>query len=263
MIFWTGSKVFYHPFLVRTAKVENVCISNDIFFYASRSYRDCYAYFRKNGGLGVLREIAIMSSEKIDIYEYFGITFKDKNQKENLPKFSIPIVNELDDIDNFPESIALRTENVELLQELIARGKKITWITPNLSKFSHLLAQLKFEHLIIDPFTENDLVFPTGEYKDNFFSQETVTRTFSLLKGSKLPFAKVIGFSFLELTKNFYDLRGYRRKRKQMRKNVYDKRFFLGHYFAVAYYNILSITYMLCKKSFFATNVKKKSVFKD
>lgn len=254
MIFWTGTKAGYLLFLVSTARVENICLSHETLKYASQSYRQGYVYFRKRRGTGVLRRLALMKPERIEVYTVISQFHPDF--KHNKPDFVLPIVNEEDDIEGFPDSFAIKTENLELLRELIARGKKVSWLLPNLVKFSHIIAQLNFEHVFIDPFTENDLVFPTGEYKSGFFQKETLGKANEQMRMNRLVFAKMLGFNLVELSK-LYDNVKYYQARKKKGKPI-NMKHMVGHFFAAAYYNILSITYMLCKKSFFATNVKKK-----
>lgn len=253
MIFWTGK---WLPFLAGVVKVENICVTVRE-LPRVKSYACLFFYLQRGGILGVLKRMALLFPDRMEVYVYSH--WSDEFLKEKKPEFSLPVVSEFEPIDDYPDEFGIETEDIDLLRELIARGKKVSWILPNLVKFAHIIPQLKFEHIVINPFTENDLVLPTGEYQSNFFSKETMKKDYFLLLTNKLPFAKLLGFSMKELARSFDSRRYYQNRRRMGLMHKTPKRLFVGNYFAAAYYNILSITYMLCKKSF-VTSVKKRNV---
>jgi hypothetical protein len=129
-----------------------------------------------------------------------------------------------------------------------------------LAKFSAEIINLKLEHLFVDPFLNNDLILPTGEYRDSFLSHDLdeFRRQVPWLLKNFWPHAKMLGFNFKGLENNFDKGRLFLSRARQGKKN----KIVLSLYLALAYYNILSITYMLCKKSFSATNVRNKNARK-
>jgi hypothetical protein len=258
MIAWkTNHRRFY--FYAFTAAVENVYIDKDAEDYDGIDFPIRYRMFIQN--------IVIVENNEVKIYNEasFGKSYYISGRKsieESIEK--MPVVSEYTPLDDFPDKFAIRTSNIDLLRELIARGKKITWISPDIIKFASILAILPFEHLLIDQTIGRHAILPTGEavrVKIFYASKEEFDKEFMGIWRNHVSFAREIGFYAGDLKKRINFKVNDNKSRIMFAKGErYSKNGI--KFLMLDYYNILSITYMICKKSCIAMTAKK-SVPKD
>lgn len=238
VVFWKANKKT-SGFLAFTAAVEN------IYYEGSGKNK----LFKKSGVCFVKNAIDVHNGKLF--FREIG------NRFYWIDKGSIPIVDENIPIDDFPDQFAIKTRNVDLLRELIARGKKITWIEPDLLSFVPDIVNIPFEHLLLDPFITDHIVLPTGKVKKTVCAPKDDDEFKFLPFKSPPKYADLIGFSF----KGFKSRFEYTIIIRPGKKDIIFRR--MSIWLLLAYYNILSITYMLCQKKLTAIVAKEKTAPKD
>ncbi|MDD4354207.1 MAG: hypothetical protein PHN56_07185 [Candidatus Nanoarchaeia archaeon] len=253
MISWKLKKRRYN-FYVYTCAVENLFVDKDDPDYDGSVFPSC-------NGVMFVKTVTIVENNVVSIYGLKGMLI-DKNKL--LEEF--PVIDDKTPIDDFPEKFAIRTDNIDLIRELSARGKKITWLDPDIIKFPSILAAIPFEHLLINPMVGEYAILPTGESKTAvLMNKKKVNKDvdFSRINNSKVLFSRQIGFSVHDFNRriNFKQLLSGKIFSIIGTNKKLD--LFNNNYLKLAYYNILSITYMICKKNYIATNAQKNLVNKD
>jgi hypothetical protein len=199
-------------------------------------------------GFYFTKRIAIYRHKWIEFYEisyksaWFEIDFVGKER----------IFTEKDSISAMPKRVVLETEDIDFLRAVFAAGKKVSWYNPDWTIYSNYFMVFNFERLFLNPFRVGMILLANGEVhrigRDNI--------DLSIFKIGN--YGRKIGYSEENLmnTNDQYKLRIDRLKKygeEAVRKKVKISRFL-----RLSYFNILSLTYMLCRKSI-ATHVQKKN----
>jgi len=240
MLFWIDPG--NASFLSHTAHVENVC-------YRSKDIRQVVSKFSMYGSLAFVRHIATELENRIAIHSNFkiGTHFLVHGKRCGATTEYFPLLGEFEDLERYPKRFAIRTDNLDLIRELIARGRELSWYDPDVVKFAHVFPQLKLEHLFVCPYIGRNIITIDGDLKP--------------IKQTKMQFVfpamKKVGYSVKGLFSN-YNLYVFFKSRAKKKKRAMG----VGHNLQATYYNILSITYMLCNKSI-AMNAERKTAPKD
>ncbi len=241
MLFWIvkDSTGFYS----HTANLENIC-------FVGRDIRGAVQSMKCVGSLSFVKHVATEFKDRIGIHRDFQIGTDSLvgGKRGKATTEYLPLLGEFDDLASYPHRFVIRTNDIDLVRELIARGHQVSWYDPDIVKYGHLFPQLKLEHLFLFPFFGRNIITPDGEVK-------AVTQTKCRFI---FPAMKKIGYNANRLYDNFDKYALYVSMAKNNRKKVSV----LSHSIQLKYYNILSITYMLCNKSI-AMNVKNKTAPKD
>jgi hypothetical protein len=238
MIFWDGSKIA--GILRNVLFVEGIC-------YRYKG-RNLLSYYFQNKGFA--RTVAHIYRNVILFYDDFtnrsNIKYDDK----------IPIVSEYEDIEMFPERFAIKTKNIDLIRELIARGKRVSWLYPDLFTQAHYLGIFNFEHVFLDPYINTHIIFPTGEV---FKSKDVLHFTKEMWQ---VKYAKKIGLNLADIY-NRIDWKKYWKIRVKNKRRV-ERKCFMGRNMVTNFYNVFSLTYIIWQQSKQnAMTAKNKTVPKD
>lgn len=288
-IFWKSET--YLPLLLEKVRVENVFFdfSSKYFLYTKDvcdkpvpyDKKKQFEYLRENKADPIL--LSFYSSIENDEFVIMkmkvfltadGLKNKylkrtDLSKQDSLVKLDaeeydrIPIVSEYTKLKNFPERFAIKTENIDLIRELIAAGKRITWIDVNIIRFAPYLGIFRFENLVIDPCVFPFVIRPNGvvskiELRDNHYWLDGVRSQ----KLSKMKHAKLIGFNskFMLSRKRLGGLGRRAGIAKAIVSTGYPPKSSTAD--NSFYFNIQSITYMVWQLKN-ATTAKKNHVRKE
>ena len=241
MIFWQGGKIFS---LIRDAAVIE-CAYFD--------YSPELITFLSTVGVGFVRIIAIKHRSDLVFYNRVG-SFGNRKRLKLKRLYSIPIVSEF--AEEFPERFAIKTKNIDLLRELIAQGKKVSWLDVDIYTEAHFLGILNFEHVFIDPYINTHVVFPTGEVVT--LKEGVKFNTY----GYCIKYSKLIGFNRKDIH-NRIDWKAYNKSRWFKGKS-YTTTGYVVPQLAANLYNIFSITYLIWRQSKLnAMSAKKRIAQKD
>lgn len=260
-IFWIG--------LERRARFfcEQLCLENIYFDYSAKSFwkkkvkqkigRKIIYIERFLTSLSMVSHIAETRGKNLYIYECK--TVWDDNNRKIITRLDlkdkIGYVSEFADIESFPKRFAIKTDNTALIRELVARGKKITWVDMDIVKCFPLFGMLKFENLIINPYTLRKAIAPDGKITELGRVQQP-DGTSKCIFPSKLRYQSLLGFDqhHFKKTARWAGLGAYFNPvwSQKPRPYIYDQ---------VMFYNILSITYVVWSLKV-ATHVKKNHVRK-
>jgi len=164
------------------------------------------------------------------------------------------IYTENDNIDEMPERVIVRTDDIEFIRKLFMIGKRVSWYDPSWDEYIATFLKFDFDRLFIDPFKyPGKIILPTAEvvYEGQDIGQYNLAVKFGYKKRS-VRISNKIGFRYKFLLEtldkhsfySFFLKRGYK---YPPRKAILPNNQF------IAYFNILSITYMLCQKSIVKT----------
>lgn len=242
MIFWEGGKIYKY---LRDAGLIEACYFD---------YR--IAGFNKGlrqpmGGRGLIQYFASVFRSSIGIYNKLPIGTSRYNRPHLDDK--LPLVSEYIPFNEFPQRFAVRTKNIDLLRELIASGRKVSWYEPDVFTQAHWLGILDFENVFINPYINSHIIYPTGE---------VVTVEEGLHKNKvgiwTIKHAKKIGCNFIDIADriNWKEL-GYNRWKK---KTVNPNNYFITKELAVNLYNIFSITYIIWRQGKLNATIAKKRI---
>lgn len=256
MIFWMGFEIAAN-YLIQVAYAENILFKAD---KKKKPINSFYQFCRRIGGYHFLHNLAIQKNGEINIYKlYYN---KDRVHNKLIEK--LRIYTDKDDIAEMPEHVLIQTNNIDFIRELFDRGKKVSWYDVDVNFFVSEMAMFNFEHLFINVFKTKKWILPTGKTRDHFdeygkpFSR--ITRPFLRVK-----YDSIIGYWPAILRKRVPKYIYYNRIDKlAFRKGVkpvYNRWCLYPSDFR-DYYNMLSISYMLWRKST-AVNVREKSALKD
>jgi hypothetical protein len=233
MIFWNGNRI-------ANLILDGICPEAMYYNYVGRSiYSNVYH----------IRKAAMF---RAFVYRNFVIIYNSFVQKKTNYIDKIPIVSDTTDIDDFPDRFAIKTKNIDLLRELIARGKKVSWIDPDLFTQAHFLALLNFEHVFLDPYINTHIIFPTGKV----VKSEDVLHVTAIGMWT-IRYAKRIGFN-LKFISGRIDWRSYRISR--LKKKKHDTSGPLGRAMVTNFYNIYSLTYLVWRQSKPNVMIAKKKI---
>ena len=212
-----------------------------------------------------VEEMGLVFNSSIGIIDDFNyINFLGWNKRhgfagkagKNLlfPSFreSIPIVSELS--NDFPNRFAIRTRNIDLLRNLIAQGKKVSWLEPDLYTQANYLGILNFEHVFLDPYINTHIIYPSGEIVE---AKEAVHK--DIYGWWKIKHSKMIGFNLKDVHDRI-NWKVYNRVRK-MRGLSSSAGGFISEPVVVNLYNVFSLTYLIWNQSRLdAMTAKKRTV---
>jgi hypothetical protein len=235
MLFWIvkGSTGFYS----HTANLENIC-------FRGWDIRSVVQSLKCLGSLSFVKHIATEFENRIGIHRNFKIctTYLTGGKRSCSTTEYIPLLGEFENLSSYPQRFVIRTDNLDLVRELIARGHELSWYDPDIMKFAHIFPQLKLEHLFLSAWCGRNIILPTGEVK------AVIQRRPYFV----FPSMKKVGYSLKGLYSNYALYASYKGRAKLNKRTS-----LVSHSNQLIYYNILSITYMLCKKSI-AMNAKKR-----
>jgi hypothetical protein len=211
-------------------------------------------------GAHFLRRVAVEQHNEITCYEIEIDREGDGNKNWNK-EFSLKIHTDKEKIADLPDHVLLRTNNIDYLREVFDSGRKVSWYDVDINFFTPVLAMFNFEHVFIDIMRCEGVILPSGkvipnkdEYGKFFIDCRKPT--------NKVKFGKLIGYwptAIIQRTDRFGYVRGllryFRRQGKDPKEAKMDSRY-LYPYDLRFYYNMLSITYMLWKKSTVANATK-------
>ncbi len=252
MIYWKGNKL--HSLLYDGGVIQ-------------AKYLDYTPLWQNEFAIGraFVEEMGIAFNSEIKLtdksnYISFRRVSKKKIKNNNFRKLvkisfreSIPLVSDNLDIDDFPNRFAIKTKNIDLLRELISRGKKVTWFEPDLYTQANYLGILNFEHVFLDPYINTHIIFPSGEAVPE---KEVVHK---IMNGSwSIKYSKLIGFNI----KDVHDRINWKvYNALRYRKNLsYSGGGFFSEPVIVNLYNIFSLTYLIWKQSQLNVMTAKKRI---
>lgn len=240
MLFWIvdGSTGFYS----HTANLENIC-------FRGWDIRSAVQSIKCAGSLSFVKHIATEFTNRVGIHRDFkiGTVSLMGGKRSGATTEYIPLLGEFEDLSRYPQRFVIQTDNLDLVRELIARGHQLSWYDPDIMKFAHMFPQLKLEHLFLNAWCGRNIILPTGEVK-------AVTQRIIYFR---FPAMKKVGYSLPGLYSNFALYASYKGRAKRKKRTS-----LVSHTNQLNYYNILSITYMLCKKSI-VTNATRKTALKN
>jgi hypothetical protein len=178
---------------------------------------------------------------------------------------TLKIYTDKDDIAEMPEHVLIKTKNLDFIRQLFREGKRVSWYEPDIARFARYFVQFDFEHLFIRLFTFHGIVYPTGETlpekdefgKYNFNFDKENRKQYRITK-----WQRKIGYHRKALDERVNKYWMYRLEHIKYSKGIAAsfKPRIRGHYL-LWYYNMLSLTYMICNKSIVAT-AKTKGALK-
>lgn len=257
MIFWRGT-------VISSFLIECVCVESVFSYYGE-------AFSKRIPSLKVLFPITQRAFKQEHFTHRRGLVFKSKIivfSRNMFPKdltitrYDIPIVSEYDNIDLFPNRLAIQTDNVDLIRELIARGHKVSWLLPDILKNLSYIVTLPVEHLFLDAYIPGHAATITGECWPTNLAKDAVAKEGYINDYLRPKFADEIGYYPADILKrlNRQNYFFYRRK-KHLEDNKTGGHFtfenMLSPSLLMCYYTILTITYMLCKTSTVTTAPKR------
>lgn len=235
MIFWDSSRIF--RYVVDMFQPEAIALNYDV---------RGPSFLGVMGGVGLVRYFGFLHRNSFVIYDKLRSTKEINTYQRAIER--IPIVSE--DCNDFPESFAIRTKNIELLRELIAQGKKVTWLFPDVYTQAHYLGLLNFHHVVINPIINTHVIYPTGEAVPIKDAIKWLPSGYTHIK-----YESKIGFHLDECIKRF----NWTKVRKPKKS--------LGHIYselAANLYNMYSLTYLIWRQGKSnAMTVKKKNALID
>jgi len=251
MIYWIGNK-YQSTFLFNSVMAENVLVEDGN--YCTLGAEERYTGIEKS--IFFTKRIAFIRKKYIDFFEleYGNHLFLVKKSRER-------IYTEQDDIHSLPKKVILKTRDLDFIRNVFTTGRKVSWYDPDWSENHANFLKFNFDRLFINPFKpERFIIFPIGE----------VSRTGKLLGEYNfdsyyggIKYGRLLGYSEKSLVRNF-NRRKFILDKLRMTGSVdkYDFRCVpLARSKKVGYYNLLSLSYMLCKKSI-ATTVEKNRALK-
>jgi len=287
MIFWRIGKKL--PLLARTMRLQSLCVdaTTDLSYSKTKldNIKTVKAMIFRICGPCFLQHVAIIYDKKIVIHgieKSSGASFfKEDNILDEIPFYRNVTFDMLE--EDLPNRLAVETTDIEVIRELIARGKKVSWFSNNLEFGSNFPGLFDFEHLFLNDFAGGGVILPDGvkrkirarRYKKNFtypfdpdkhifFSMKFYR--FSLLGG----LWREIGFypkKLLNYTDRYYLIKNRSRLKRQGKISYYvnDKKdtTFNNQWMQISTLIILSITYMVWKRSNCVTIAKRKTVKKE
>lgn len=233
MIFWNGNRM-------ANLILDGICPEAIYYNYVGRHIRSKVYCIRR---AAMFR--AFVYKNFITIYNSFSpkrIHYIDR----------IPVMSDTTNIDDFPDRFAIKTKNIDLLRELIARGKRVSWIDPDLFTQAHFLALLNFEHVFLDPYINTHIIFPTGKVVK---SEEALH--VNALGQWTIRYAKRIGFNLRFIIRRI-DWKSYRKSRFKKKKHDMGGPF--GRAMVTNFYNIYSLTYLVWRQSKPNVMIAKKKI---
>lgn len=256
MIFWMGFEKRVN-FLLQLAYAENILYKKKP--HSPNAKFQFVRFMSHIGGYHFLHHIAILEDGFVTIYNKKYLYPTKKNFKF-IDKLKIYTDN--DDISEMPEHVLVETNKLDFIRELFDVGKKVSWYNPDLNFFASDLSKFNFEHLFIDVFNTNKWIFPTGKTREPFdeFGRPFINYARPFLR---VPYDSIIGYwpAILRkrVNKAYYYKKVWRLAKKQGIRAVYDRWCMFSDDYR-CYYNMLSISYMLWRRSTAATAIEKSAL---
>lgn len=253
MIFWMTIPSSVN-FLIQTMYVEN--ISHPVKKDKGRTLRSFKKTLGNYGGAHFLRGVCLDFGDRVEVYKGYQRSYESKWTKIA----DLKIYTEKDRIADMPEHVLVKTNSLDFIRELFDLGKKVSWYDVDIDFFAADLVKFNFEHVWINLFKRSKIIWPTGKIFEN---EDIYGKKFIDHKNPTRPtkFAKKLGYwpATLRRRTNKMDyIRATTRiAKKQGTIPRFDRWCLRADSFRV-YYNLLSITYMLCQKSIVAA-VKNKT----
>jgi len=235
-----------------------------------------------------LERVAIAKKKEICIYEIKESCavkfFKEDNLLERIPFYRNMTFDMLkEDVDNLPNRLAVETTDIRVIRELVARGKKLSWFSTDLSFGGNFPGMFNFEHLFLSNKSSGGVVlFPDGNTKKIFASRykkyminfDEKEHVFFNLTYSKLHLLnnldKILGYyphkiRYYTDKKRMVIARWKLRNLGKLHKKIEKVKdlSFNSLYMQISMVNILSVTYMVWKQRNCVMNAKKKDAAKE
>lgn len=226
-----------------------------------------------------LQKIAILYEKKVVIHDIKESNAVDFFKKDNISAV-IPLFRNFtfDMLDqDLPNRLAVETSDIRVIRELIARGKKISWFSMDLAFGGNFPGLFDFEYLFLNDFAGGGVILPDGikrkirarRYKKNFtYPFDHDKHVFFSIKYYRffLPnkLWKRIGYypkKFLYYADRYYMIKSrcILKRKGKISYYVNDKTdlIFNNLGMQITILIILSVTYMVWKRSNCVTTVKK------
>jgi hypothetical protein len=290
MIFWKAERKL--PVLARMLRVQSLCFdaTKDLSYSGKKldNIRSIKAMIFRICGPCFLQKIAILYEDKVVIHDIIESNAADFYTKDNIsdeiPLYRNLTMYDLEENDDLPNRLVVQTNDINLIRELIARGKKVSWFSDNLSEEGNFPGLFDFEHLFLNPFCGGArILLPDGvnrkirarRYKKNFtYPFDKNKHVFFSIKLYRffLPenLWKKIGYYPKKINYHadrYYLIKGRAKLKGQGKISYYvndrTDTTFLNIHCQTIIIIVLSITYMVWKRSNFAMNAKKKIAKKE
>jgi len=279
------------PLLVRTMRLQSLCVdtTTDVSYTGNKVDRISIvkAMLFRICGPCFLQKIAMLYEKKVvihDIIESNAVDFfKKDNISDEIPLYRNFTFDMLKENDNLPKRLVVETKDIEVIRELIARGKKLSWFAESLEFGSNFPGLFDFEHIFVNAYSGTGLLLPDGKvrkirtrrYKKNFtypFDPEKHVffnmryYRFALLEGVW----RELGFyprKFLYYVDRYYLIknRAILKEKGKISYYVEDKKntVFNNMKMQISILIVLSVTYMVWKRLNCVTIAKRKIVKKE
>lgn len=251
MIFWIGNSRT-HNFLIQLMYAEN------IFFEKAKSLSGISVTSKIQNGFVFTRRVGFKDGN----LKFYNVLYHSRDNHYQYYD-ELPLFTDKDPIEKMPDRLAIKTDNIDFIRKLFFLGKTVSWYDPDLKNASFFV-KFNFEHLFINVNKHYYLVVhPDGTVLPRV--DEFGNYNFDLYNGKRgqykaIKWARKIGYirraldervNGKQMLKNYHRFKWkYKPELKFMHR--------IGGYHLVSYFNFMSITYMLWKKSI-AQNVKSNA----
>lgn len=272
-------------------RLQNLCVDStmDVSYRKKKlkGIKNVKAMIFRVCGPCFIDRIAMIHEKKVvihDIKHSDGVNFfKNDDISDEIPLFRNLTLEDLGENDDLPKRMVVDTKDIEVIRELIARGKKLSWYSRNLSTCGNFPGLFKFEHLFLRPYAgARQVLLPDGvprkirtrRYKRNFtYPFEPDKHVFFSMRYYRFVLLEKlwekIGFypkKFGYYVDRYYLIKNRVILRKKGKINYYVKDktdlTFTNMPTQAAILIVLSVTYMVWKKSNFAMIAKEKTAKK-
>ena len=254
MIYWTGAEN-KSIFFVQLTYAENLG------FKIKKGDSGISNYMAKAGG----RVFVIRHVEEGDgTLSFYNAYYRARGSEKRFVKTE-KIYTDEDSVDDMPDDVVIRTDDLDKIRLLFFLGKRVSWYEPDINN-ARYFAQFDFKDLFLNLFNFWGVVYPTGEtfpLKDEFGNVKFIYDNGRQKKYIPVKWARKIGYVPKALSYRVDLERLYKINHFKIIHGIpggVQKPRIRGA-FMLAYFNMLAITYMLWKQSTVAS-VKTKSAFK-
>lgn len=273
-------------------RIQNLCAdaTKDLSYAGSKldNIKTIKAMLFRICGPCFINHIAIIYENKVvihDIKHSDGVKFfKNDDISDEIPLFRNLTLEDLGEKDVLPKRMVVQTNDIEVIRELIARGKKLSWYSRDMTTSGNFPGLFNFEHLFLRPHVAvKHVLLPDGvvrkirarRYKMNFtYPFDPDKHVFFDMKCYRFSLLenlwKKIGFypkKFGYFNDRYYMIKNRAILRRKGKFHHFVKQqkdlTFMNMPMQAAILIVLSVTYMVWKRSSFAMNAKQKTVTKE
>lgn len=254
MIFWLGAERFSH-FLIQIAFAENIC-------FTTRKHKITRYLSSMAGsvrGYNFTKHTCVVRGNNIYIYKVeYSL---EKTTLVYCDKWKI--YTDKDPIDKLPGNVIIKTNDIDYIRELFISNRTVSWFDPDMLTCGKYLTMFDFKHLFVNIFSDK-LIKPTGEVVP--IRDEWGNYNFDIRNGlgshyKPIKYAKKIGYLKKAMNERLDRVGQVRSRYRRYGKkyNIYPR---VADWYSLAYFNFLSVTYMICRKSI-AVSVKTKDALNE